>query len=95
MLGAPFFVDGPHCSLLVGWLVDGLLMMLLVVVVLLLMFMQLLLLLGDVDEVAVDVAVAGGGDVAAAKDVVAEVVVADAGCKLMYVDGTTCLLVAG
>ena len=38
---------------------------------------------------------AGGGDVAAAKDVVAEVVVADAGCKLMYVDGTSCLLVAG
>ena len=61
----------------------------------LLMFMQLLLLLGDVDEVAVDVVVAGGGDVAAAKDVVAQVVVVDAGCQLMYLDCTTCLLMAG
>ena len=79
-VGCTVFVDGPHCSLLVGWLVDGLLMMLLVVVVSLLMFMQLLLLLGDVDEVAVDVAVADGGDVAAAKDVAADVVVAADGC---------------
>ena len=38
------YVGGPHCSQLVGWLVDGLLMMLMVVVVLLMMFMQLLLL---------------------------------------------------
>ena len=50
---------------------------------------------GDVDEVVVDVDDVDGGGDGADKDVVAEVVVADAGCKLMYVDGTTCLLVAG
>ena len=94
MLGAQFFVDGPHCSLLVGWLVDGLLMMLLVVVVLLLMFMQLLLLLGDVDEVAVDVVAADGGRFVVGKGVVDLVVVSDAGCYLIYVVGTTCWLVA-
>ena len=49
---------------------------------------------GDVDEVAVGVAVAHGDDVAATKDVVAEVFVADAGW-LTYVCWLSNLLANG